>query len=251
MLVSGRMSSSRPHPSLRSRVVSIDVVETDGGASVVLPSANVVLGFQFRGRVRAGEDYLALAGVTGIQPTAKTYSYEAKTGSLLVRFTPEGATCLGVPVAELTGRSIALDAILPRARVAEAHEQLGEATDAATRIAAVERLLATLPFEADPLVTRAATLLADARDEASVFAVAAVLGVSERQLERRFLARIGVTPKRFATLRRFERAVARATAAPSLTAAALDAGYYDQSHFIREFRRFVGASPREHFGRSR
>jgi methylphosphotriester-DNA--protein-cysteine methyltransferase len=232
-------------------VVSIDVVETDGGASVILPSTNIVLGFQFRGRVRAGEDYLALAGVTGIQSTAKTYSYEAKTGSLLVRFTPEGATCLGVPVAELTGRSVALDAILPHARVAEAHEQLGEAADAATRVAVVERLLAELPYEDDPLVTHAATLLADAHDEASVSAIAGALGVSERQLERRFLARIGVTPKRFATLRRFERAVALATTAPSLTAAALDAGYYDQSHFIRDFRRFAGSSPREHFARSR
>jgi AraC-like DNA-binding protein len=158
---------------------------------------------------------------------------------------------LGVPVAELTGRSVALDAILPRARVAEAHEQLGEATDAAPRIAAVKRLLTELPYEEDRLVTRAVTLLADAQDEASVSTVAGFLGVSERQLERRFLARIGVTPKRFATLRRFERAVARATTAPSLTAAALDAGYYDQSHFIREFRRFAGSSPREHFARFR
>jgi AraC-like DNA-binding protein len=232
-------------------VVSIDVVETDGGVSVVLPSTSVVLGFQFHGRVRASDDYLALAGVTGIQATAKTYSYEAKTGSLLVRFTPEGAACLGVPVAELTGRSVALDAILPRARVAEAHERLGEASDTPTRVAVVERLLTELPYEDDPLVTRAATLLTNAHDEASVSAIARALGVSERQLERRFLARVGVTPKRFATLRRFERAVARATTAPSLTAAALDAGYYDQSHFIRDFRRFAGSSPREHFARSR
>ena len=232
-------------------MLSIDVVETDGGATVVLPSTHVVLGFQFRGRVHAGDHTLALAGVTGIQPTAKTYSYEANTGSLLVRFTPEGATCLGVPVAELTGRSVALDALLPRMRVEQAHEQLSEAEDAATRIAVVERLLAELPYESDPLVTRAAKLLADARDEASVSAVAVALGVSERQLERRFLARVGVTPKRFATLRRFERAVARASTAPSLTAAALDAGYYDQSHFIRDFRRFVGSSPSKHFARSR
>src|SRR6478735_2903776 len=245
------MSSSRPHPALRSRVISIDVLETDGGTSIVLPSTSIVLRFQFRGRVRAGEDHLALAGVAGIQSTAKTYSYEANTGSLLVRFTPEGATCLGVPVAELTGCSVPLDAILPRALVAEAREQLGEAPDAATRIRAVERLLAQLPFEADPLVTRATTLLADAHDEASVSAIARVLGVSQRQLERRFLARIGVTPKRFATLRRFERAVARVTTAPTLTAAALDAGYYDQSHFIRDFRRFARSSPREHFTRSR
>jgi len=226
-------------------------VEADGGASLVLPSTSVVLGFQFRGRVRAGNDYLALAGVTGIQATAKTYAYEPRTGSLLVRFTPEGAACLGVPVAELTGCSVALDAVLPRARIAQVHEELGEARDAAARVAIVERWLAELPYQGDPLVTRATTLLSHTHDEASVSAVAAVLGVSERQFERRFTARVGVTPKRFATLRRFERAVARAASAPSLTAAALDAGYYDQSHFIREFRRFAGSSPKEYFARFR
>ena len=100
-------------------MVSIDIGETDGGASIVLPSTNIVLGFQFRGRVRAGEDHLAWpASQVFSRPrghtrsTARTYSFEAKTGSLLVRFTPEGATCLGVPVAELTGRRVALDAIL-------------------------------------------------------------------------------------------------------------------------------------------
>jgi len=245
------MPSFRPHPALRRHVVSIDVVEMDGGVSVVLPSTSVVLGFQFRGRVHAGDGYLTLAGVTGIQASAKTYAYEAKTGSLLVRFTPEGAACLGVPVAELTGRSVALDAILPGPRVAQVHEELGEASEASTRVAVIERLLSELTCDDDPLVTRAVTLLTNAHDEASVSAVARAVGVSERQLERRFFARVGVTPKRFATLRRFERAVARATTAPSLTAAALDAGYYDQSHFIRDFRRFTGSSPREHFERSR
>jgi AraC-like DNA-binding protein len=245
------MPSFRPHPALRRHVASIDVLETNGGVAFVLPSTSVVLGFQFRGRVRAGDDYLALAGVTGIQATAKTYAYDTETGSLLVRFTPAGAACLGVPVAELTGRSVALDAILPRARVAETHEKLGRASDTSTRVAVVERLLSELTCDEDPLVTRAVELLTNARHEASVSAVARAIGLSERQLERRFLARVGVTPKRFATLRRFERAVARATTAPSLTAAALDAGYYDQSHFIRDFRRFAGSSPREHFERSR
>jgi AraC-like DNA-binding protein len=232
-------------------VASIDVVEADGGASLVLPSTGAVLGFQFRGRVRAGHDYLALAGVTGVQAAAKTYTYEPQTGSLLVRFTPQGACCLGIPAAELADRSVALDAILPRARLAQAHEQLREATHTAARIAVVEQWLAELPYEDDPLVTCATRLLEDTHEPARVAALARRLGLSERQLERRFLARIGVTPKRFASLRRFERAVERAATAPSLTVAALEAGYYDQSHFIRDFRRFAGASPTRHFARFR
>jgi AraC-like DNA-binding protein len=231
------------HPQLRGRVASIDVVENDGGQVLVLPSTGAVLGFQFRGQVRAGDALLAPAGVTGIQPVARTYSYADRTGSVLVRFTPVGTACLGVPAGELAGRSVPLDAILPAARVAEVTERLGEAPDAATRVAVVAHFLAGLPCAGDPLVTRAIALLDAPAGEASIAAVARAVGTSERQLERRFLARVGVTPKRFVTLRRFERAVALSATAPSLTAAAIDAGYYDQSHFIRDFRRFAGGPP--------
>ena len=247
------MTRFTPHPALRGRVASIELLESQDGEVVVLPSTNVVLGFQFRGRVRAGEALLAPAGVTGIQPTARRYSYAGGAGSLLVRFTPEGAACLGVPAGELSSRSVALDAILPRARVAEVHERLVAAPDARARVAVVERFLAQLPYAADALVTRAVTLLTAVGDgdDANVAAVARTLDVSERQLERRFRARVGVTPKRFATLRRFERAVALAAEARSLTAVAVDAGYYDQSHFIRDFRRFAGGKPGDVLARRR
>lgn len=240
------------HPLLRNRVASIDVVENaeNGASLLVLPSTSAVLGFQFRGRVRAGDALLAPAGVTGIQPAARTYAYlgDEGTGSVLVRFTPEGAACLGVSAAELAGRSVPLDSLLPAARVAEVTERLGEAGGARARVAIVESFLAELPYAGDARVTRAIAMLTASPDEARVAATARALGMSERQLERRFLARVGVTPKRFATLRRFERAVALLGKAPSLGAAAVAAGYYDQSHFIRDFRRFTGGPPREVLG---
>lgn len=238
-----------PPSRLRDRVVSIELVEADGGETLVLPSTSAVLGIQLSGRVRAGDTLLARAGVTGIQSKARTYSYEPGTGSFLVRFTPAGVACLGVPAAELANRSVALDDLLPRVRVAELQERLGEASDAEERFAVLASFLDELRHRSDPLVTRALALLDAGADSPSVSGVASELGLSERQLERRFLARVGVTPKRFATLRRFERVAARAKSAPSLTAAALEAGYYDQSHFIREFRRFSGASPGEFLAR--
>jgi AraC-like DNA-binding protein len=241
--------------ALTHRIASIDVVESSG-ALTVLPSAGAVLGFQFRGRVRAGKTLLAQAGVTGLQDAARNYSYDGagggNTGSVLVRFTPQGTACLGVSADELANRSVALGDLLPAARVARVCERLQTAGSNHERVAIVEAFLVELPFAADPLVARALRLLeTTAGEEVAVAAVARALGLSERQLERRFLQRVGVTPKRFATLRRFERAVALARTAPSLTSAALDAGYYDQSHFIRAFRRFTGASPRGFFRTSR
>src|SRR5665213_303471 len=73
--------------------------------------------------------------------------------------------------------------------------------------------------------------------------------LSERQLERRFLLRVGMMPKRFARLARFERAVSLMDSASALAAVAQLAGYYDQSHFVREFRAFAGTAPAAWRGR--
>ena len=96
----------------------------------------------------------------------------------------------------------------------------------------------------DALVNRALSRL-DAEPELSIARLARDSGVSERQLERRFLARVGVTPQRYVSLRRFQRAVALAATAPTLAAAAHQAGYADQSHFNREFRRYTQRAPSE------
>jgi AraC-like DNA-binding protein len=244
------MQTFVPSAALRDRVASINLFEDDGGRARVLPSTGAVLGFQIHGRVRTGTELLSPAGVTGIQGSARDYDYLGRTTSVLVRFTPQGASCLGVPVSELSDHSVALADLLPAGRASEASERLCDAGTVGEGIAVVEALLLGLGFVADPLVERALELLgAGSKPGEPVAAVARALGISERQLERRVLARVGVTPKRFASLRRFEHAAALARTRPSLTSVALEAGYYDQSHFIREFRRFAGMTPGEFSGR--
>ena len=238
------------HPSLRGRVVSIDEIESSNQQMTILPTSGAVLGIQFRGRVQAEQGLLSTAGITGIQQAARRYTYLGATGSILVRFTPQGATCLGVPASDLTGGSLALADLLPPASIRRLHEQVAEAPTSRERIAAVEQFLLRLPYEEDPLVARSLELIESGDGSAPfVASLARTLELSERQLERRFLQRIGLTPKRYAALRRFERAVASASSASSLTDLALDAGYYDQAHFIREFRRLTGGTPGAVLGR--
>jgi AraC-like DNA-binding protein len=224
-------------------VTSIDVIEMDGGGATVLPSAGAVLGIQLAGRVRASDRLLSIAGVTGIQTVARRYDYLGPTTSILVRFTPQGAACLGPPARLIANMSVTLEDLIPASQAAVLLERLLDAPDLTTRVALVEELLLRLPYADDPLIARAIMLLTNADGDAGVAGVARRVDLSERQLERRMLERVGITPKRFASLRRFERALALARSRSSLTDAALDAGYYDQSHFIREFRRMTGAAP--------
>ena len=69
-------------------------------------------------------------------------------------------------------------------------------------------------------------------------------GLSARQFERRFTAAVGVTPKLFCRIQRFQR-VFQAMQDPnaSWVDAALACGYYDQAHLVRDFREFSGETP--------
>ena len=65
-------------------------------------------------------------------------------------------------------------------------------------------------------------------------------GVSTRQLRRLFLAETGLTPKHLFRILRFRAAVQQMTPRSDFASLALEAGYYDQAHFINEFREFSG-----------
>ncbi len=224
-------------------MLAIDLVDGATPELSVVPGTAVVLGFQYRGRVRAEQGLLSTAGVTGLQQRLRQYTYLDRAASVLVRFTPQGAACFGVPVSELTGRSVALADLLGPALVRETEERLAEANDARARVAAVEQLLGRFRTNEDPLVTRVLASLRQSDEAPSVSRLARAVSLSERQLERRFLQHVGVSPKRFASLSRFERALRLAPTTARLTDLSLAAGYYDQPHFNREFRRFTGQAP--------
>jgi AraC-like DNA-binding protein len=66
---------------------------------------------------------------------------------------------------------------------------------------------------------------------------------SARRLQMIFQQSIGMSPKKYCRLKRFHYAVKKLTAARGLTSLALESGYYDQPHFIHEFRAFSGTHP--------
>jgi methylphosphotriester-DNA--protein-cysteine methyltransferase len=115
---------------------------------------------------------------------------------------------------------------------------------------ALLRLLKT-PNLNPPIINAAVRLIQQQRGNISVDDLSRELGVNYKYLERQFLRIIGLTPKSYSRIARFQNVMqalryAAFHAWPSL---ALDCGYYDQAHFIKEFKAFTGATPSEFIAR--
>jgi AraC-like DNA-binding protein len=107
------------------------------------------------------------------------------------------------------------------------------------------RALGPLADRIDPVAAAAAALLVEAGGAVPIAEVAAAVGLSVRQLERRFRAAVGLTPKEFARLRRLRAAARLLVTSEAATWAerAAEAGFADQAHLTREFGSTAGASP--------
>ena len=128
------------------------------------------------------------------------------------------------------------------------HARVGAATTVDSRIKVLEDMLTerlSVDSGEDIFVRQACNYLVQSEGQYSVTDLAKLIGFSERQLERKFKRQVGLSPKRLSRILRFQKflQIAQASTALTLTDAALACGYYDQSHFIKDFTAFSGVSP--------
>ena len=106
-----------------------------------------------------------------------------------------------------------------------------------------------VPPAGEPRVPQADARMAAAsnalRRGTPVSQVAALVALSERQLERRFVETFGMGPKMFARVLRFRKTIAAVKQDAPLAEAAAVGGYADQPHFTREVKAMTGRSPRD------
>jgi AraC-like DNA-binding protein len=107
---------------------------------------------------------------------------------------------------------------------------------------ALEKRLASHGAPADLPIRAAAQLLCEG---AAVHDVATRIGLSERQLARRFVERVGVSPRMFGRVRRLQRAALEMQRGARLAEVAASVGYADQPHFTREATSLSGTTPGE------
>jgi AraC-like DNA-binding protein len=255
-----------PSPRLRPFVDRLWVLEMPAGITAVDPilpdgHAEIIVhcGDPFRELLPTGDlrrqDRLLVAGQC--QRAVRL----TPGGAALIagaRLQPHGAAALlRIPQYELTDRIVdlqALDARLARRLTdgviagswtthVDRHAALAAALDAVLTAVAASA-------DADMIAGHAASFAHEHRGLVRVEALAQHAGVTERQLQRLFLRDIGLSPKQFLRTIRFQE-ILRALQGGTPTRwadLALRFGFYDQAHFIRDFKTFTGETPSQwHF----
>jgi AraC-like DNA-binding protein len=180
----------------------------------------------------------------GAMTAEQRYDLPAGTRMVGVRFCPGMAgPFLRAAPAELTGAAVALEDLWGRS-ARDLKVRLEEARSAAECIRAIVGQL-RFPSGQPGSVQRAMQALSAARGRVDLDEIARQANLSPRQFRRRCLEESGLTPKHLCRVLRFRYAceLAGAGGRPEWPSIALEAGYFDQAHFIRDFREFTGKTP--------
>lgn len=169
-------------------------------------------------------------------------------GRFGIRFKPEVFIQLfGLPMSGMENATLAVDDVFGT-DMRELTARIQEAPGTAERIVLAEGFVHELLQRRMPrqhYLGAALDLLRGSGGRMSTAMLSERVHVSPRQLQRTFTEQLGISPKLYARLVRFNQAarLVRQHAAPSWLDITYDCGYADQAHFIREYKEFAGVTP--------
>lgn len=171
--------------------------------------------------------------------------------TLGVTFRPGGmAPFLPFPVSDLSNQALSLESLWGE-EVADLHGKLCMATTPAARFAILERFLLRRLDRArisHPALACAVAGLHDATRFPTIASLAEHIGLSQTRLVQVFRDAMGMAPKQYARLSRFQHVLARLDVGTVIdwADAVFACGYFDQPHLIHEFQAFAGLTPSQY-----
>ncbi|HVV06742.1 MAG TPA: helix-turn-helix domain-containing protein [Puia sp.] len=244
-----------PSDPLKPFIRSFAIQEVAAEATyMVLPDTGVVIGFQYKGRLFRVEDGnptpLSISGISGLADHSRAFRNLPGTGTILVFFKEAGVVpFFRQPLHELFRESVSLDNFMLRSELLCLEEQLVEAPTNPERIARLEKFFIGRMTQSEPdkLVLAALALIHQSKGNIRIKDLALQLHTSQSPLEKRFRAAVGASPKKFSSIIRLKNVLQQYSTADSLTGLGYEAGFYDQAHFIKEFKAFTGDTPEDFF----
>ncbi len=221
----------------------------------VFPSSGLVIGFQYKGHLASIKDNtlnkLTSSGITGISDSYKIFKNSADIGTILVYFTEIGFSHFAShPVNELFNLSLSLDNAFDKSKISEVEEKLASATTEKQRLKIVELfLISQLKYiQTDKLISEAVKLIYQYKGNIRIKELNEKLFISQSTFEKRFRKVVGTTPKKFASIIRFNSILHGLNESKSLIEICHENNFFDQAHFIKDFKQYTGDTP-EHFKR--
>ncbi|WP_077406068.1 helix-turn-helix domain-containing protein [Cellulophaga omnivescoria] len=175
------------------------------------------------------------------------------TGSFVVRFQPNGF----FPFANIDIKEIKNTAVPLNKLFGQEGEVIGEqilnATCTLDRIALIEAFLLkrlTNKNCIDSIVKSTIDTIIEANGQFSVSELSEKNNINRRQLTRKFSSTIGLSPKQLSKTIRIQNTLKTLLTqeVKSLTDLAYENDYFDQAHFIKDFKEFTGLTPKEFYG---
>ncbi len=221
----------------------------------VFPSSGLVIGFQYKGELATvkgdTESKLTTAGITGITDGYKIFKNSANIGTILIYFTEIGFTHFAShPANELFNLSLSLEDVFDKKSVAEVEEKLALASTDNQRIKIVEQFLLSQlkDIQTDKLIVEAVKLIYQSKGTIRINQLNEKLYISQSPFEKRFRKVVGTSAKKFASIVRFNAVIDNLNQSKTLTEICYENNFFDQAHFIKDFKQFTGDTP-ENFKR--
>jgi len=246
---------AEPHPLLRPYVREYEGYETDGEARrdvhVAYPGVPLIISFRQDPMLiapsRPGDKVeVRRSFVAGLHDTFSTGESPGRMCGVQVNFTPIGGyLVMGMPMHELTNRTVAIDDVFGK-EGPRLVERLAEETDWGARYSTLDSFIGRRIAAANRPPTGiiwAWRRLDETGGRVTVGELADELGMSRKHLVASFRKYVGLPPKVVSRILRFDRARSGIADGKGWSEIAHEAGYYDQAHLIRDFRQFTGFTP--------
>ncbi|KFC19557.1 helix-turn-helix transcriptional regulator [Chryseobacterium sp. FH1] len=183
-----------------------------------------------------------------IEPTGRT-------GIFAVRFHPNGfLPFASIPIREMENTAISLEKLFGKDGL-DIQNIILNSHSTQEKINLIEKFLLnrlTSTKTIDHIVKSSVETIITANGQLSIEEISRITRVNRRQLERKFSLAIGLSPKQLSKTIRLQIALKLLLTGEftNLTSLAYENEYYDQAHFIKDFREFVGVTPKEFYGKS-
>ncbi len=247
----------QPHPDLQAVVKCYWVLQipaADHEKQRIIPDGCIEMAFILGDDVKRftdGDEYILQPRAMVLGQTIAPFYIQpvGYVDTFAIRFFPYGfANFVKVPIRILANTETPISHLFGETVANRLERAIVNARDTQERMVIIEQfLLSTLQREStiDTIVKRTVDTLLATKGSSTISELLDRDLSKRRQLERKFSKQVGVSPKQLAKLIRLQSALEMLLNdnTDSLTSIAYQNEYYDQAHFIKDFKEFTGISP--------